>query len=115
MNRVISAIALASTAVFVSTSGWHQAAAAPRARPSSSRPMHDAAVDRQARVAEVIAVLERRIADAAVRRKAAEKLATVSDRELRLIAALSERMAATDGGPAAEIALFLITALLILS
>lgn len=113
MNRVISAIALVSTTVFVP--GWPHAAVALPARPSPPGRVDGVAVDRQARVEKVLSMLGRKVADAAVRKKVADKLATVSDRDLRLIAALSERMAATGGGPADEIALLLITALLILS
>ncbi len=40
---------------------------------------------------------------------------TLSDRQIRLIASLSERVSDNGAGPAAGIALLLITALLILS
>src|SRR5207247_1853914 len=64
---------------------------------------------------KILAVLEPRLVDAAARARAAEKLATLSDARLRLMAALSDRVALVGAAPADGIALFLLTALLILS
>src|SRR2546428_3845882 len=64
---------------------------------------------------KILAVLDHKVTDPASKGKAAEKLATLSDRQLRLMAALSDRVLLVGDGPADRLALFLITALLILS
>ena len=71
--------------------------------------------DREVYTEKILAVLEPRLANPAARAKAAEKLATLSDRQLRLMAALSDRVSFVGTAPADGIALLLLTALLILS
>src|SRR2546422_362236 len=70
---------------------------------------------RQMYIEKILGVLEHKVTDPTARTKAAAKLATLSDRQLKLMAALSERVAVVGDGPADSIALFLLTALLILS
>ena len=91
--------------------GWNGGDAAPR----TASPASEVMPARQVYVEKILVLLEHKVADAALRTRAADKLATLSDRQLRLMAALSERIALVGEGPADGIALFLITALLILS
>jgi hypothetical protein len=70
--------------------------------------------DRRAETAKILSALELRVRDRVILRKTAHKLATLNDGEIRLIASLSERVAG-GSGLAADIALLLLTALLILS
>jgi hypothetical protein len=92
--------------------GWtHAAPADLREPPFASR----AATDREASIEKILVVLVHEVTEPASRTKAKEKLATLSDGRLRLMAALSDRVALAADGPADGIALFLITALLILS
>lgn len=93
----------------------HDAAAAPRRDERQPRPATATPADRQADIAAILAVLDRTNGDPAFRTRAATKLASLSDRQLQLMASLSERIRGGSDGPAAGIALFLITALLILS
>ncbi|MBI4638197.1 MAG: hypothetical protein HY727_17815 [Candidatus Rokubacteria bacterium] len=114
-NRLVTTLLLSSATTLLAISSWDGAAAAARPGTPPTHHRYEPAVDRQVETARIVAVLERNIADPRVVRKAASKLATLSDRQRRLIASLSERMAADDEGPAPGIALLLITALLTLS
>jgi hypothetical protein len=117
MNTMRSTIALTlvlTVLLFVATESDH-VLAAPRTNQSDSPLASGVARDREVYVEKVLAVLEPRLADAAARARAAEKLATLSDRQLRLMAALSDRVSFVGTAPADGIALFLLTALLILS
>jgi hypothetical protein len=112
MLKLIAAVAVPLTALlFAVVPAWDQAAAATRAPAGPAR----AAPARATDIAKIIAVLERGTTDPILGAKASEKLATLSDRQLHLMAALSDRAAADGDGPARGLALFLITALLILS
>lgn len=93
----------------------HDASAGPRRDEHQPRPATETPADRQADIAAILAVLDRTNGDPAFRTRAATKLATLSDRQLQLMASLSDRIRAGGDGPAAGLALFLITALLILS
>jgi hypothetical protein len=95
--------------------GCGRAAAAPRAVPREPPSVGDAAPARRVSIEKILAVLEPNVADPAFRARAAEKLNTLSDRRLRLMAALSERVAVAGDRPADGIAIFVLTALLILS
>jgi hypothetical protein len=70
--------------------------------------------ERRTETAKVLWALGRRVGDRVILRRAADKLATLNDGQIRLIASLSERVVG-EGRPAAELALLLLTALLILS
>ncbi len=115
MKRVMAAIAISSTTVFLVVSHCNLAAAAARADAPPPRVANETAIDRQAEMARILSILDRKIAGPMVRRRAAEKLATLSDRQIQLIASLAERLAVDGDGPAGGIALLLITALLIVS
>ena len=110
MNRMSIALAVSLTTLPLAVSGSIPATAAPPPRAVSV-----AATERQREIAGILSVLDGRTADPAVRRRAADKLVTLDDRQIRLIASLSERVSGDGAGPAAGIALLLITALLILS
>ncbi len=69
----------------------------------------------RADVATIVAALARGTTDPALRLKAADKLATLNDRQLRVMASLAERVTVDGDGPADGIARLLLTALLILS
>jgi len=110
MKRMGIALAISLTTLCLAVSGSIPATAAPPPRASSV-----VAPERQREIARILSVLDGRTPDPAVRRRAAGKLVTLSDRQIRLIASLSERVSDDGAGPAAGIALLLITALLILS
>ena len=110
MKRMGIALAISLTTLSLAVSGSIPATAAPPPRASSV-----VAPERQREIARILSVLDGRTPDPAVRRRAAGKLVTLSDRQIRLIASLSERVSDDGAGPAAGIALLLITALLILS
>jgi hypothetical protein len=116
MTRLIAAVAVPLTTLLPAVvPGWDQAAAASRALTDSARVALGTPPGRAADIAKIIAVLQHGTAAPALGAKASDKLATLSDRQLRLMAALSERAAAHVDGAAGGIALLLITALLILS
>ncbi len=119
-TRLITALTIPLMAMLVVVPGWNQIAAAPRPGPRPPRLTRDGAPGRQMYIEKILGVLEHKVADPtfrtrAARARAADKLATLSDRQLQLMAALSERVAVVGDGPADSIALFLLTALLILS
>jgi len=70
---------------------------------------------RGAETVKVLSVLALRSSGGKVLGKAAEKLAAMSDRDLRLIASLCDRISADRGTAGAEIAVSLITAMIVLS
>ncbi len=109
MSRLITALAL-SLALTHLGGGSDATAAAPGAPPTRSTAM----ADRRAETAKILSALGHRVRDRVILRKTAHKLATMTDGQIRLIASLSERIAG-GGGLAADVALLLLTALLILS
>jgi hypothetical protein len=113
MNRMRTALAVSLTMLPLAVSGSIPADAAPPPHPPRASSV--AATERQREIARILSVLDRRTADPEVRRRAADKLGTLSDGQIRLIASLSERVSDDGAGPTAGIALLLITALLILS
>jgi len=114
-SRLITALTIPLIAMLVVVPGWNQIAAAPRPGPRPPRLTRDGAPGRQMYIEKILGVLEHKVADPTLRARAADKLATLSDRQLQLMGALSERVAVVGDGPADSIALFLLTALLILS
>lgn len=115
-KRLITALTISLMAMLlVVVSGWNRTAAAPRPAPRPPSLTRDVAAGRQVYIEKILRVLEQQVADPTLRARAADKLATLSDRQLQLMAALSERLAVVSDGPADGIALFLLTALLILS
>jgi len=113
--RPMTRLTLVLIAMLLVVSERDHVVAAPRADLREPPLASGVARDRELYTEKILAVLEHRVADSASRVKAAEKLATLNDRQLRLMAALSDRVALVGNGPADGIALFLITALLILS
>src|SRR3989442_351636 len=117
MNKpaLIPTLTIPSQELLVAALVWNQMPAPPRPAPGPPRLTQDGAPGRQMYIEKILGVLEHKVTDPAARTKAADKLATLSDRQLKLMAALSERVAVVGDGPADSIALFLLTALLILS
>lgn len=66
-------------------------------------------------VEKILSVLAIRSADAKALGKAADKLANMNDRDLRLLLSLCDRISADRGTAGAEIAFSLVTALIVLS
>jgi hypothetical protein len=114
-TRLITALTIPLIAMLVVVPGWNQIAAAPRPGPPPPRLTREGAPDRQIYIEKILGVLERKVADPTFRARAADKLTMLSDRQLQLMGALSERVAVVGDGPVDSIALFLLTALLILS
>jgi hypothetical protein len=115
MNRMSTALAVSLTMLPLAVAGSIPATAAPPPGAPPARASSVAATGRHREIALILSVLDRRTANPEVRRRAADKLVTLSDRQIRLIASLSERVSDNGAGPAAGIALLLITALLIRS
>ncbi|PYM40984.1 MAG: hypothetical protein DME12_13430 [Candidatus Rokuibacteriota bacterium] len=113
--RSMIALTLVVSVMLLVDPGCHHVVAAPRADLREPPLAKSVARDREVYTEKILAVLEPRLVDAAARARAAEKLATLSDARLRLMAALSDRVALVGAAPADGIALFLLTALLILS
>ena len=113
--RTRTAKTIALMAFLVVVPGWTHADAAPRAAARSPSPASDLMPARQVYIEKILGVLAHKVADPAFRTRVADKLATLNDRQLSLMASLSARVGVVGKGPADEIALFLITALLILS
>jgi len=112
----MTALTIPLIAMLLVVPGWtHAAAAAPRTDLRESPLGDETAPERKVYIQNILAVLDHKVTDPASKAKAAEKLATLSDHQLRLMAALSDRVALVGNGPADGLALFLITALLILS
>ncbi len=115
MKKLVIAVAISATTLLLIIAGAGEAGAAARTETPRPRPTHEMAIDRRAELAAILTVLDRTIADPIVRKRAAEKLVKLNDRQIELIASLADRAAVDGDGPAAGIALLLITALLILS
>jgi len=114
--RSMTALMIPLIAMLLVVPGWtHAVAAAPRTDPREPPLAAATALVRNVYIEKILAVLDHKVTDPASKGKAAEKLATLSDRQLRLMAALSDRVLLVGDGPADGLALFLITALLILS
>lgn len=112
MNIMMTVGAIATTAVFLVVPSWNVVPAAGRHAPHP-RLAQETASHRRAETTRILSTLDRTVADPMVRRRAAKKLVTLSHGQLHLIAALAERLTVDGDGPAAGIALLLITALLI--
>lgn len=116
MIRPLSVVRLSlMTLLLVGVPGRDRAAAAGHADARETRVTAESDPARRADIATIVAALARGTAGPAFRLKAADKLATLDDRQLRVMASLSQRVTAGGDGPADGIARLLITALLILS
>jgi hypothetical protein len=73
------------------------------------------AANRQATLDRILSALEVKMGGESVPGKVRDKLLTLSDGQIRLIASLSDRIDAEDRTAGADIAFLLITALIILS
>lgn len=84
---------------------------------SSPRPHtpHNRAVNRQAALDRILSVLEVKMEGQSLPDKVRDKLRTLSDGQIRLIASLSDRIDGEGRTAGADIAFLLITALIILS
>lgn len=76
---------------------------------------HNRAVNRQAALDRILSVLEVKMGRHGVPGKVRDKLLTLSDGQIQLIASLSDRIGGEDRTAGADIAFLLITALIILS
>ena len=76
---------------------------------------HNRATNRQAALDRILSVLEVKMGGLNVPAKVRDKLQTLSDGQIRLIASLSDRIDGEDRTAGADIAFLLITALIILS
>ncbi len=66
-------------------------------------------------IAKILSVLEIKSPDRKILDKAAEKLSAMNNRDIRLISSLCDRISADGGTAGADIALSLITAMIVLS
>jgi hypothetical protein len=66
-------------------------------------------------ISKIVSVLAIKSPDGKILGKAAEKLSAMSNRDLRLISSLCDRISADDGTAGADIAFSLITAMIVLS
>jgi hypothetical protein len=112
-SRLITALAL-SLALTPLGGGSDATAASPGAPPTPRHAGSTAIADRRAETAKILSALGRRVRDRVILTKCAHKLATLNDGQIRVLASLSERVAG-GGRLAADVALLLLTALLILS
>ncbi len=103
---VLGAVAL----VLVS---YGSATAAPTAR-GSERRSWAGRLDRQSEAAGIVSVLEPHLQGRGLPEKTREKLLTLSDEHIRLVASLAERAATAPDSLEAELALFMIAALLVI-
>jgi hypothetical protein len=71
-------------------------------------------IHRQAVVANIRSILDAKLGSADVSTKVQDKLQTLDDRHLRLLASLAERIAPEGNTPGADIAFLLLTALVVL-
>ena len=109
------ALLVALAGVVLSLPGVGPGVATAASRPDAPRPALVRRADRRAEIASILAVLDQTAADPAIRVKAAQKLVTLGDEQLRVMTSLSRRVAVEGGRPADGLALFLIIAMLILS
>ena len=70
---------------------------------------------RDIEIAEILSVLENRLGSPIVTEKVKDKVLKLSDKQIRLIASLAERIADDGQAAGAEIGLFVITILIIVS
>lgn len=107
-----------SLALLWAVSGWDPPVAMARVgdhQQSPSHPPRPLLVNRESEVANILSVLERKVGDHPLPRKAKDKLLTLSDEKLRLVASLCERISVGSDTPGAEVAFLLIAALIIWS
>src|SRR5947209_709919 len=91
--RSMTALMIPLIAMLLVVPGWtHGVAAAPRTDPREPPLAAATALVRKVYTEKILAVLDHKVTDPASKGKAAEKLATLSDRQLRLMAALSDRV-----------------------
>jgi hypothetical protein len=112
MNVTMTVSAIVSTTVFLVVPSWNVVPAAGGHAPHP-RLAQEATSHRRAETTRILSILDRTVADPMVRQRAAKKLVNLSHDQLHLIASLAERLTVDGDGPAAGIALLLITALLI--
>ena len=84
--------------------------------PINSRPGHPHGVmSREANVLKILSFLENKISDQESLQKAKDKLVTLNERQTRLIASLSDRIADQGNTTGGDIAFLLMMALIVLS
>lgn len=66
-------------------------------------------------ISKILPVLENRVGDLRLRRKAIDKLATLSDEKIQLISSLCEKIAQNNSSAGSDIAFSLVSILIILS
>src|SRR5438093_7618191 len=92
-TRLTTALTIPLIAMLVVVPGWNQIASAPRPGPRPPRLTQDGAPGRQMYIEKILGFLEHKVTDPAARTKAAENRNTLSDRQLKLMAVMSERSA----------------------
>lgn len=114
LKRILKEILLGfSFLIFISSMGSPSTALGGMPDP---RPIHSLSMmSREADMLQILSVLANRMEDQKLFEKARDKLSTLSDRQMRLIASLSDRIAGEGKTAGTDIAFFLITALIILS
>lgn len=112
MRRTFGRAVLCAAALWVALAAIAPAALRPLSPAAFSRPPVNG---NRAAVAKIVSVLAGRSAEAKALAKAAEKLTAISDRELRLILSLCDRIEADRGTAGADLAFSLVTALIVLS
>lgn len=81
-----------------------------------ARLVPESATDRHERnISRVLSVLENRIGEGALPAKAKKRLQGMSDEELRLVTSLCDRIAVADNKDGADVALLLVTAMIVLT
>jgi len=84
--------------------------------PTDFRPGHPHEVmNREANVLKILSFLENKVSDHESLQKAKDKLVTLNERQTRLIASLSDRIADKGNTTGGDIAFLLIMALIVLS
>jgi len=89
------------------------AVAAPSSRPASGLAL--AGTNRQANIFKILVVLENKVDGHTLPEKAREKIFTLGDAQIRLIASLCDRIVGAGDTAGANIAFLLVTALIIFS
>lgn len=115
MKIMMTAIAIASATVFLVVAAGIMVATAAGADALHPRTAPRTATARRIETTRILSILDRTVAGPMVLTRAAEKLVTLSDDQVHLMASLADRLTADGDRPAAGIALLLITALLIIS
>ena len=120
MNKFVDAAILAFTIVILVLFFGRLSSAAlsggPAPAPSGSRHAGQSAPEHPDRdIARVVTILESRIGDAGLPGEAKTKLASMGDEDYRLVSSLCDRIAGAGNRAGADVALVLVTALIVMT